>query len=316
MDIRNRMADVVALRTHALQDFLRMVLKDNWKECVYSKIKAELNGPYHANYIAAYEKIRDIGIDNYSVDDMDVSFIMVVIKYCGATEPIKTKINHALLKLNDDRKEISHSNENEDAEELYLMALLDLINLRSFVNAVDMDETNIDDAARLSYRQKYVREIEDLKCLIDEERIELVQKRKSIDRDIERILASKNRIAEWERIHELYLHRATLEKKWDDYTHFMLAASDAGISEAHLNAADCLIIRGEHQEAEKRITVLSNRFIDIPKDIAKQIVMRINNILQEAGCISDDLKLLIQRLQNQGYPIIENEKGFYIWQKR
>ncbi len=80
MEIRNRTADVVKLRSNVCQDFLRMILKDNWQEPLWNIVQREVEtGNYRDKYIKAYNRMLDKGIDAYSVDDMDVSFIFQVV---------------------------------------------------------------------------------------------------------------------------------------------------------------------------------------------------------------------------------------------
>ena len=79
MEVRNRMADVVKLRCNACQDFLKMVIQPNWQAELYAIAKNAIDSNKFAdNYIAAYEKMRDVGIENYSVDDMDVSILSLI----------------------------------------------------------------------------------------------------------------------------------------------------------------------------------------------------------------------------------------------
>ena len=159
MDVRNRMADVVKLRCNACQDFLRMILKTGWQQLLYNKAQnAVVNDTrYKDKYIATYEKMRDIGVSNYSVDDMDVTLIteLVIAKFNGM-DAVQKSTKDALIQLRDDRNLTNHSNENEDPDELYLRGLLALCNLRFFIRTVDKAEVTIADNSRLSYRQKYI----------------------------------------------------------------------------------------------------------------------------------------------------------------
>ncbi len=146
MVVRNRMADVVKLRCNACQDFLRMILKGGWQQSLYNKAQYEVSNEtkFKDKYIATYEKMRDTGIDSYSVDDMDVTLIseLVIGKFVGIEE-VQPNTRKALVQLRDDRNLTNHSNENEEPDELYLRGLLALCNLRFFIRAVDKNETTI-----------------------------------------------------------------------------------------------------------------------------------------------------------------------------
>lgn len=37
MDVRNRMADVIKLRCNVCQDFLKLIIDDNWQQFIYEK---------------------------------------------------------------------------------------------------------------------------------------------------------------------------------------------------------------------------------------------------------------------------------------
>ena len=188
MEIRNRMSDVVKLRCNACQDFLKMAIKPGWQKEIYDIAKDAIeHNKYADNYRPAYEKMRDIGIET----------------------------REALTKLRDDRNLTNHSNENEDAEELYLRGLLSLCNLKNFVKAVDKNEVRIDDEERLAYRSKYIPKIEELTDILDEERIELIQRAKDIRKDINKLFACKDektRLCLWCDINSIWIESGNWRK--------------------------------------------------------------------------------------------------------
>lgn len=80
MEIRNRMADVVKLRCNTCQDFLKMVIQFNWQKELYNIAQDDIEHNCHIdNYRYAYEKMCDIRIEKYSIDDMGVKFITQVV---------------------------------------------------------------------------------------------------------------------------------------------------------------------------------------------------------------------------------------------
>ena len=53
MDIRNRVADVIKLNCHACQDFLKMIITEDWQYNFYNRTKKEIenNGKYKEKFI-------------------------------------------------------------------------------------------------------------------------------------------------------------------------------------------------------------------------------------------------------------------------
>ena len=317
MDIRNRMADVSKLRCNVCQDFLKLIIAPNWRRYIYNRAKDEVENDrkYKNSYIAAFEKMRNVGVDSYDVDDMDVSFIFVVIQYCRSVAPTTDQTKKALQKLVDDRNAMGHSDENEDPEELYLRGLLSLLSMRDFVRTVDKFEQGIDDAARLQYRLKYMADIERLKDLLDEERIELVQWKKEVNRDINKILKSDDTLKTYIEISEIYKKRFQQYHTWDSdpnkYEEFEICASDAGIVHAHTAAAIIFHFMRNYSEVEKRLIMLYQSYEKLPRYEVHFIVERINDLLLANGSISDKMEELLEGIRSQGYEIELNEKGYY-----
>lgn len=320
MDVRNRMADVVKLRCNACQDYLKLVINDGWQQIIYNKAKNETttNSRRADKYIAAYEKMRDIGIENYRIEDMDVTFISEVIHGCRSIVPTTDKTRKAIERLTEDRNLINHSNENEEDEELYLRGLLALCNLRNFVRTVDRFETEIEDERRQIYRSTYITKIEELKVKLDEERILLIQRNKDVERDINRILESNDSLKTWSDLSELYMNRYwKLEKDPERYNEFMVKASDAGITEAHGNAADYFfMIRKDYVEGERRLLMLFNSFDILPAYESKRIVDTLNYYLLQGNTITEGMSKLINGIIEQGYPILKSDDGLYVWEKK
>lgn len=322
MEIRNRMSDVVKLRCNACQEFLKMIIQPGWQQKIYDIAKNAIEyNRYADNYRSAYEKMRDIGIENYSVDDMDVTFITQVVCFCHSVVTVHKQTKDALTKLRDDRNLTNHSSENEDAEELYLRGLLSLCNLKNFIKAVDKNEIRIDDEKRLVYRNKYIPKIEELTDILDEERIVLIQRTKDIQKNIERLLLCKDdktRLSLWCDISKLYMDREwKLEGKPDDYHEFMIKASDAGIAEAHGNAADYyFIVKKDFIEGEKRLFMLVDSFDKLPVGEAKHIIDTINCFLMQGKALTEGMIRLVDIITAQGYSIVKRNDGLYFLEKK
>ena len=300
-----------------------MIIADNWQQFVYNKAKREVetNGRYKNKYISAYEKMREIGISNYSIDDMDVTFISEVVRGCRTIAPTDDRTRKSIEQLTEDRNLTNHSNENEELEELYLRGLLALCNLRNFIRTIDKCETNIDDQERIKYRRTYAKLIEELKYTLDEERISLIQKRKDIAKDIKSLLDctdEKQRLSVWCELEKLYSDRYwKLEKDYDRFNEFMITASDAGIREAHNGAVNYFfLIKKDYEEGERRLYMLYESFDSLPAYESKSIIDTINGYLIQGNKLTYGMEKLVKLIIGQGYPIERNEEGYFLWQKK
>lgn len=318
MDVRNRMADVVKLRCNACQDFLKLVIRPNWQQNLYNKAEKEVtnNTKYKDKYIAVYEKMRDIGIKNYSVDDMDVTLISELVYGCSDIAPTEKETKKAITQLKADRNLADHSNENEDPEELYLRGLLALCNLRDFIRIVDKTETSIDDDARMQYRRDYIAKIENVKNILDNERIELVKRNKDMRTDIEKVLNANDGGKTWTIVNSAYLDRCfKINKDAETYKDFIFKAADAGITEAYGSAADYYIDGKKYDEAEKLLSALHNSDDEKnhdPRNMMKLASIYLNRQSKNAG----DGKKILQKLIERGDVIeSEDEKSYTLISK-
>lgn len=322
MKMRNRMPDVAKLRCNACQEFLKMVIKPNWQQRLYDIAKEAIeHNRYADNYRPAYEKMRNIGIENYSIDEMDVTFITQVVCFCSSIVSVQKQTKDALTKLRDDRNLTNHSNENEEDEELYLRGLLSLCNLRSFVKAVDKFEINIDDADRLNYRNKYIPQIEELMDILDEERIALIQRTKDITKDINRLLScsdDETRLRIWCDISKLYMDREwKLDKNPERYNEFIVMASDAGIPEAHINAAIYFLnIKKDYVEMERRLQMMFDSRDRLTAGNVHSIIESINWYVTTGNNITVGMNEMADRIIALGFPVEKQEDGTYLWKRR
>ena len=324
MNIQNRMHDVVQLRCKACQDFFSMIAKDNWQQLLYDKGKEadDTNSKYKTTYDQAFQLMRSKGIDNYQVEDMDVTLIsaLIIYKFEGISSVTK-ETRQALSVLRSDRNVTNHSGENEAPDELYLRGLLSLCNLKNFVIAVDKYEKTIDDGIRLSYRQKYIKLTEELKTILDEERIELVYRKKEINTDINKILESKEPQKMFARVLEIYYKRFVNAKNYENnrfqkYYDFVISASDAGIAYAHSIAADYYIDKHNYHEAERRLCMLYNSNLNNDTFHIISIIQSINRIIKNGEQPTPGMIEIISELRNNGCDIIKTEKGTYMIAKK
>lgn len=316
MEVRNRMADVVKLRCNACQDFLKMVIQPNWHTELYAIAKNAIESNKFAdNYIAVFEKMRDVGIENYSVDDMDVSIIVQIVRFCGSIVSVHKQTREAIGKLKDDRNATNHSNENEENEELYLRGLLSLCDLRNFIRTVDRYEVSIPDEERVEYRRKYTAKIDELKNTLDEERIYLVQRTKQIDLDIQTILESKDSLQTWIQIMDLYEKQSLMTK--DNFLRnlFVVRASDEGIKEAHRYAVDYyMLVEHNYLEGERRMEWLFDQDGHISVADAHAITDQITHYQWTNNTVTEGMLKMLKRLDSAGYPVEMTNNGV-LWKK-
>ena len=141
MNIRNRQPDVEKLCTNALQDFLKIVIKSDWKNDFFQICEKNCPGDYDDIYLEAYETILRHGLENYEITQMDITLIYAILKYNKNLLIYKpsTITVESLKFLKGSRNVDSHSSTNEEDEELYLEALIYLCKLQTFVKSVNRD---------------------------------------------------------------------------------------------------------------------------------------------------------------------------------
>lgn len=319
MDVRNRMADVVKLRCNVCQEFLKLVVVDDWKNKLYDRAEHQIenNLRYKDNYKPIYDRMRDIGKEQYSIDnDMDVTAISMVIQFCPDVTTACGGSKEAIKQLTLDRNVTFHSSENEPEDELYLRGILSLYNLRTFVRTVDKCETSIPDAVRQDFRIKSIKKIEDLKDILDDERIELVQINKQMNKNINLILTSDDSLKKWLEVLEYYRKQDAL---MDNRTHdlekeFLFKASDLGVKEAHIYAA--MLSSRDQKEFEHRLFLAYNTAIaDNNASIAFAIVREINYYLSKRyeHILTEQMQIIINGLIDKGFPVSISDDDYILW---
>lgn len=314
MKARNRLEDVFKLVNQSLQDFVKLIVKGNWQNQIYLKAESEVknNGRFRDKYISVFNHMRDYGVTSYTVEHMDTTFISELVHGCRHIVPTKKETMKAIERLVEDRNVKGHLSGNEDEDELYLIGLLTLVNLKKFVKIVDNHETFIDEPLRLNFRQKYVKAVDNLKDILDEERIELVQVTKGIKKDVEKILTSENQLEVWLNIYELYDKRYNrLEGKKSIYEQFVISCSDAGVQPAHYQACVILAYKKDVKEFEKRIHMLFNSYDHLAIHYVKRIINEINDFIMFGNVVTDKIEEIISKIELNGFKIERNDNGFY-----
>lgn len=318
MNIQNRMDDVVRLRCHVCQEFMKMIAQPGWQRELYALAETAIkyNLSFKEKYLPAYKKMRMDGIDEYTVDDMDVTIITAIVIYSNNSKIISIPCKDtkdALQRIAYDRNITGHSNANEDAVDLYLRALLSLGTIKSFVEIVDLKELSIDNAIRQKYLKDNTLKINTLTKTIDEERIALIQIRKEIDCDIQRIKESEDPEKIWLEIYEAYDKRRRIEGNRHRMDEFIYRASDAGIIFAHEFAVYSAGLNKDWEEYDKRLMLVYdsiNKNEDISKINMQSILSGINVYIFDHS-ESDTIRKILDDLQSRGYIIQKNPRGFY-----
>ena len=290
-----------------------MILKPDWKQQLYDRARDEVenNKPHKSEYITVYGQMRSKGIENYEIEDMDVTLISGLISgNAPFLEGISKKTFAALHKVRGDRNTTDHSGEKENEEVLYRRAWSDLNNLKTFVEMIDEEELSIDNTDRLIFREKYISKIDSLQELLDRERIHNVQQKKEIEGYIKEIKESNDPLREWNDIHSLLLKN--FKKNRDKYNEFVVSASDSGIAYAHQFALIYYIMREkDYAEAEKRLWKIYESLDELKESGVMEIVDGINLYLQYDNKLTDGIRDLISKTKEKGYIIVENTDGFF-----
>jgi hypothetical protein len=244
MKIRNRIAEIKILQAHILQDYFRMALTANfiddnaWKSIFHDEVQKGVKSDFPQSYVGAMEKMQLMGMDHYSINDMDTTIITAILKgtpYGPFGKCKFNKINQYLIDLQEDRNMDAHTTGNETDSELFQFAYGSLHNLRGFIFAVaKAKECKVSDDERNSYARKYLAEIESLRMQVDNDSKEAFRAEdieQSINRDIERIKTSKDPFGTYVEIEGQYINERDKEGKSDLILHrkFMQTAADAGI---------------------------------------------------------------------------------------
>ncbi len=310
MKIRNRTADVVELRCHICQDFMKMIVVDNWRTMLYPFVQREITGRNKNNYIEQYKVIRQKGIDNYSFDDMDVPFIVNVLRYGPKIATVTKNTSIALNHITVDRHATSHSSENETEEELYLRALVSLRDLQIFLHTVDLNETTIPDEKRAHFVQKYSKSIGDLKLEIYNDCIEMFQ----IKKDIQLIISSDDQGDAFFRMYQSYNEKARLSD--ENRTHlwrFVIEASNAGIKSAHGYAAT--YYQNDLEEATRRYEMMIDGADKLSAHEAHQLIDFVNLAYMTGKKPIERMERFVKMVKDQGFCIEVTPDGI-VWNKK
>lgn len=310
MNIINRLNDVDKLVTTIIQDYLSLILYDDWKTTLYKYIKTgNIDNSIRYKYANEYNKILEKGIDSYSIKDVDITFMYEIIRSKDIT--LNPRLEDKLFKylgiVVDDRNEYKHISYNEDEEELYLMGLLHLCHIRRFLKRFNTYENNVDIQCRANFFDKYIKEVNSLKDILDEERIKAVEFTKEIDYLIESYFASNDKLAAWLDIKEFYMKKpfANIEDKMKELDKFSIIAYDNGIVEAKHNAINYLLFEEKNYTRVEKILIEDFKDGIDPLNI-EELLFALEYFKNHNIEKSNEFKFLISHLTNAEYKTGKN----------
>ena len=321
MNIRNRQPDIKKICTNALQDFLKIVIKSDWKNDFFQICEKNCPGDYDDIYLEAYETILRHGLENYEITQMDITLIYAILKYNKNLLIYKpsTITVESLKFLKGSRNVDSHSSTNEEDEELYLEALIYLCKLQTFVKSVNRDYKIPKSEEKIKFFQKYMKSISELMFKIDDERFELVAKYKQFQKDVDQILNARN-----EKKHEVYRNICesySAKSRTDESNRYLMNEFNAYAYERGIDeAVDGAIVYYVYVKDFKKInSTYKSIFYKIPKNDTSALVKEINDYLILVCLVRREVKEPLDEsfdecfefIKKLGFTLIKNEKGDY-----
>lgn len=319
VNARQRLSDVKKLRTNILQSFFKLICVNDWQTLVFNyinKTKTAHSDAYNAMILKG---------NTYSIEDMDDTLLMEIFYRCRECriDLIDQDLVKMIKDLKVDRNHYSHSNENENDEELYLTGLLDLCRLSMFLKRFNTFETSIIDEERNILFKKYYPMVENLKDLMDNERITKIQIEKSIRSDIDEILKSQDTNEMYFKKSNAYFQMYFLsENKKYIYLLFLMYASEVGLTSSPYDGLEYYFYIHDYIAYVKKLIEITNKLNVITYDDADRICEHINFIISHKHngnylkSFIEKLKKITLKKDEDNYKIEKNEIGLLILKKQ
>lgn len=313
MKIKNRLADVDELITIIIQEYLNFIVYDDWKIILIDYMKKVITErSYFFKYAEEYNKIIEKGENSYSIKNMDITFMYEIIKSkeIQLNRRIEDKLFRYLGTVVDDRNEYKHINYNEDEEELYLMGLLHLCHVRRFLKRLLINEQNIDQVIKDVFCKKYLKRVNDLKNILDEERIKIVEFTKQAVNNINNYLASDDKDNAWLEICEFYMGKPfnDIEDKMKELYKFSAMAYEVGIKNAKYCAMDYYLYEDkDYDKVEKLLIEDFNEGDKITLQKIDNLIYRLDYFKKHNIEKSNAFKMMISELKNKKFTSGKNE---------
>ena len=275
--IRYRIEDVDMLRNEVFRDYLKMTLKPGWQTSFYEKAKNSIGRHPHADkYRPIFDCIRNCGVENYSVDDMDMTAMIQLVLYSGF-DPFQFspeyKVQTYFKKFKDDRNIKGHLTGKEEADELFAHCVLAIKNIKGFAAAVDEYEQNIPEEDRSAFRTRSIKKADALRKELFKDLGRYAQIRMEADEYIEKFRKAgpdeKSKL--YVEISEHYFFRYSKSDP-ERLTEFYYYLADAEIAEYFRWAFSNLVLYDDYDRADYILNKWFNCLEQDPKADFTEII--------------------------------------------
>lgn len=136
MNINHLTNDINDLCLEVCQEYLKLIIPENWKNNLLEKFRNQSKESFEYKLIfkEAYKSLKEKGIENYSIDNMDITLINAIMnakEICPTTFEMR---NTMFFITKDKNRYKSHNANDKTPNELFSRAMYVLNNLRILVN--------------------------------------------------------------------------------------------------------------------------------------------------------------------------------------
>lgn len=315
-----RRTDVESLMNHALQDFLKLVVIDKWRDKLYERITSiTTKNIIKSNLKAVKENMLDNGIESYEIEFMDTTAITTIITNFRDIAPTSKKTSDLADKLRSDRNIYNgHKTSNEIDDAIYMGCLNTLYDLKMFVRSIS-ECKNISEDNKNSYREKYNALIEETKFNIYNECIKSYKENKELEDNINKILTEKDerkRNRKYIDVLEYYHKQQLINKEFSPnclscVDKFYIKASDMGMVEEDLRAASIYMSNGFLEEGKNKILDHFNKLETYNLEDINKLLNIMNEYSTRNNSTSNEINELIKNMKIIGIEIICDENKKY-----
>ena len=277
MNIIHRIEDIEVLRNEVFRDYLKMALKPGWQKSLHEEAKEKIERRDHIEkYRPIYDRMHDYGIDNYSVDDMDMTAMIQLVLY-SSFDPFQFKpegkTRNFFHQFKNDRNTKGHLTGKEEADELFAYGIFALKRIKDFIVAVDENEKMIPEEDRSAFRIGNIKKIDILRKSLLKDLGRYAQIRLEADEYIEKFkkagpeeaLSLRCEIGEH---YFLRYHKTDPER----LTEFYFCLADAEIIEFFGTSFRNLVVNEDYDRADYILNKWFNCLKNEPKADFKEMV--------------------------------------------
>ena len=303
--------DVDELRTHFLQDYIKLKLFDGWQDELNSVLPKLTNSTDKSRYSKISDKMDEVGPNNYTVDMMDVSAISTLIFY-PVTKLFKhiipDEVKNQLVFIKEDRNNSSpHSGYNEQPIDLLVDLHSNLNNIKTVLSTIYKVDVSVPGKERADFRKKYNSLIKLIKSEITIS-IDYYSMKSEVDAVIKTIAESSDPSSQFLSTLNILKDSYRITEKDDTkLNYYITTASDAGIPAAHLIAAE---ISSKDEEKYDRLLMCVTNIERIDSETAQQIVNMINEWRRSQQKSNDKIEKILDIIRSSGANIELTENGY------